>query len=186
MVPALDWLELNAATIGIRSPGQFFWSCGALSAFLDNAPSYLNFLSAGIGLFVNQEMVDQVQHLVRTHGADVTLLAGPHAAEIKATYETLIRYHFDLVAAGAVPVDDVVTAYLLGNHPIYVQAISLAAVFFGACTYIGNGPNFMVKSIAEQSGVACPSFSGYIVRYSLPVLLPLFVVLWLLFFSGWM
>jgi hypothetical protein len=42
----------------------------------------------------------------------------------------------------------------------------------------------MVKSIAEQGGVACPSFFGYIVRYALPVLIPLFIVLWLLFFSG--
>ena len=184
MVPALDWLVLNAAGIGIRSPGQFFWYCGGLSAFLDNAPTYLNFLSAQVGLFVSRDMVEQVEHLVRTHGADITLLAGPHAAEIKATYETLLRYHFDLVAAGTVPVDDIATAYLLGNHPLYVQAISLAAVFFGACTYIGNGPNFMVKSIAEQSGVACPGFFGYIVRYALPVLLPLFAVIWLLYFSG--
>jgi Na+/H+ antiporter NhaD/arsenite permease-like protein len=53
---------------------------------------------------------------------------------------------------------------------------------FGACSYIGNGPNFMVKSIAEQSGVRTPSFFGYIVRYTLPVLLPAFLLVWLLFF----
>jgi Na+/H+ antiporter NhaD/arsenite permease-like protein len=50
-------------------------------------------------------------------------------------------------------------------------------------TYIGNGPNFMVKSIAEQSGIECPSFFGYVVKYSLPVLLPTFVVIWWLYFS---
>jgi Na+/H+ antiporter NhaD/arsenite permease-like protein len=121
---------------------------------------------------------------VQTRGADIAALSGPHATEIKLTFQTLLRYHGDLVAAGSVPVDDVRTAYLLGNHPLSVQAISLGAVFFGACTYIGNGPNFMVKSIAEQGGVACPSFFGYIVRYALPVLIPLFIVLWLLFFSG--
>lgn len=54
-------------------------------------------------------------------------------------------------------------------------AISLGAVFMGANTYIGNGPNFMVKSIAEQSGVKMPSFFGYM-AYSGAVLLPLFVL----------
>jgi Na+/H+ antiporter NhaD/arsenite permease-like protein len=64
----------------------------------------------------------------------------------------------------------------------YVQAISIGAVFFGAVTYIGNGPNFMVKSIAEQSGVKCPSFFGYILKYSLPILIPIFACIWYLFF----
>ncbi len=64
-----------------------------------------------------------------------------------------------------------------------LTAISVAAVFFGAMTYIGNGPNFMVKSIAEQSGVEMPSFFGYIVRYSLPILLSVLIVVWLVFFA---
>ena len=51
----------------------------------------------------------------------------------------------------------------------------------GAMTYIGNGPNFMVRAIAEQSGVKMPSFFGYVVRYSLPVLLPVFVVIAMIF-----
>jgi Na+/H+ antiporter NhaD/arsenite permease-like protein len=59
--------------------------------------------------------------------------------------------------------------------------ISLGSVFMGANTYIGNGPNFMVKSIAEQAGVAMPSFFGYIIRYAVPVLLPLFILIWILF-----
>ena len=54
--------------------------------------------------------------------------------------------------------------------------MSLGSVFFGANTYIGNGPNFMVKSIAESSGVQCPSFFGYVARYTLPILIPLFVL----------
>jgi Na+/H+ antiporter NhaD/arsenite permease-like protein len=184
MVPALDWLELNATKIGITEPGHFYWSTGVLSSFLDNAPTYLNFLSAAIGLFVNQEIVRQVYHLVQTHGADIGQVTGPYAAEIKNTFATLMKYHGDMVAAGYVPIDDINVSYLIGNHNIYIQAISIAAVFFGACTYIGNGPNFMVKSIAEQSGVECPSFFGYIVRYTLPVLIPIFTILWLLFFLG--
>ena len=59
--------------------------------------------------------------------------------------------------------------------------ISLGAVFMGAMTYIGNGPNFMVKAIAEQSGVQMPSFFGYVVRYSVPVLIPAFILVTLLF-----
>jgi Na+/H+ antiporter NhaD/arsenite permease-like protein len=63
----------------------------------------------------------------------------------------------------------------------FLKGISLGAVLMGAMTYIGNGPNFMVKSIAEQSGVRMPSFFGFMV-YSGMVLIPLFVVLTLIFF----
>ena len=62
---------------------------------------------------------------------------------------------------------------LLTQAPLTLVAVSLGAVFFGAMTYIGNGPNFMVKSIAHDTGVHTPSFFAYIARYSLPVLLPI-------------
>jgi Na+/H+ antiporter NhaD/arsenite permease-like protein len=62
-------------------------------------------------------------------------------------------------------------------------AISIASVFFGAMTYIGNGPNFMVKSIAEQNGIKMPSFFGYIIRFSLPILLPILFIIWVVFFA---
>jgi Na+/H+ antiporter NhaD/arsenite permease-like protein len=184
MIPALDWLEANATSLRIESPAQFYWATGALSAFLDNAPTYLNFLSAAIGRFVDRDIVLQVQHLIQTQGSDLSAIVGPHAAEIKATFLTLQKYHADLVASGQVPLDDINVSYLIGNHNIYIQSISIAAVFFGACTYIGNGPNFMVKSIAEQSGVHCPSFFGYMVKYTLPVLLPVFLLIGMLFFYG--
>ncbi len=54
-------------------------------------------------------------------------------------------------------------------------AVSLGAVFMGAMTYIGNGPNFMVKAIAEKSGIRMPSFFGYML-YSLGILVPLLIV----------
>ncbi len=184
MVPALDWLKQNATQIGIQTPSQFYWATGTLSSVLDNAPTYLNFLSAAIGLFVNKEIVQQVQHLIQTQGTDIAQVTGTYAAEIKNTFVTLSKYHADLVATGSVPVDDIEVSYLIGNHNIYIQAISIGAVFFGACTYIGNGPNFMVKAIAEQSGIQCPSFFGYIFRYTLPVLLPVFMVIWYFFFFG--
>jgi len=184
MIPALQWLEQNAAQTGIARAEQFYWATGILSAFLDNAPTYLTFLSAAIGLFVNEEIVQQVQHLVQTHGADFAQVAGPHAIEIKNTFLTLMQYHGDLVMTGNVPLDDISVSYLIGNHNIYIQAISIAAVFFGACTYIGNGPNFMVKAIAEQSGVECPSFFGYVFKYTIPILLPVFVIIWFFYFAG--
>ncbi len=65
----------------------------------------------------------------------------------------------------------------LAQHPAYLIAISLAAVFFGAGTYIGNGPNLMVKSICDHAKVHTPAFFSYILRFSLPVLLPIFALI---------
>jgi Na+/H+ antiporter NhaD/arsenite permease-like protein len=73
----------------------------------------------------------------------------------------------------------------LAHHDHELIAISLGAVFFGAMTYIGNGPNFMVKSIAEAAKVKTPSFGDYFLRYALPILVPFFAVVALLFFSKW-
>ena len=136
MVPALQWLEHNSAAIGLKNAAQFYWGSGALSSFLDNAPTYLNFLSAAIGLFA-------------TPG-----LAAQDAAKELATH-----------------------------HAQYIRAISIGSVFFGAMTYIGNGPNFLVKSIADQSKIETPTFFGYIFKYSLPFLLPVLALVWWLFFK---
>jgi len=62
----------------------------------------------------------------------------------------------------------------------FLKAISMGAVFFGALTYIGNGPNFMVKSIAEQEGIKMPSFFGYMAKFSLVVCLPIYVIVQLI------
>lgn len=66
--------------------------------------------------------------------------------------------------------------------PRFLRAISMGAVFFGAMTYIGNAPNFMVKSIAEKNGIPMPSFMGFVTRYSIPYLLPALIITWLVFF----
>ncbi|RPI29269.1 MAG: sodium:proton antiporter [Acidobacteria bacterium] len=156
MVPALDWLELNARVLGLVTPGHYYWATGALSSFLDNAPTYLNFLSAAFGL----------------HGASVDNANHVHAMLGYAT-------------AGAASLPNPLKPDALPITPEtwnYVLAISVAAVFFGACTYIGNGPNFMVKSIAEQAKVKCPSFFGYIVKFSIPILVPVFALIWFIFF----
>jgi len=64
----------------------------------------------------------------------------------------------------------------------FLKAISIGSVFMGANTYIGNAPNFMVKSIAEEAGVAMPSFFGYMFKYSIPILIPLFIMVTFVFF----
>ena len=133
MIPALAWLDHNAASLLGQnpSPGIFYWGTGSLSAVLDNAPTYLGFLSTLFG-------VTGAQHV----------------------------------------------AELLDQNTAHVLAVSVGAVFFGAATYIGNGPNFMVKAIAEQRGVRVPSFLEFIWKFSLPFLLPVLITVWLLFFRG--
>jgi Na+/H+ antiporter NhaD/arsenite permease-like protein len=71
---------------------------------------------------------------------------------------------------------------LIGENPIYLIAISAGAVFFGANTYIGNAPNFMVRSIAEEAGTPMPSFFGYMLKYSIVFLVPVFIIVTLIFF----
>jgi Na+/H+ antiporter NhaD/arsenite permease-like protein len=125
MQPALQILSENGPYIAERlSARGYFWASGALSSFLDNAPTYLVFFKT----------------------AQVPGVGGPTA----------------------------------GVPEAILVAISLGSVFMGAMTYIGNGPNFMVKSIADGMGVKTPSFFGYIVKYRLPVLLPILAL------AGWL
>ena len=72
-----------------------------------------------------------------------------------------------------------------GEQGGQLLAISLGAVFFGALTYIGNGPNFMVKAIAQQAEVKVPTFFGYLLRFAVPFLLPVLLLIGMLFFSRW-
>src|SRR4029079_3071430 len=116
------------------------WTTGALSAFLDNAPSYVVFFEA----------------------AHVTPMA-------------------EWAARGSWGAVDPVDPIRVDMPSSILAAISGGAVFLGAMTYIGNGPNFMVRSIAERSGVAMPSFFGYILKWSVPILIPLFLALSLIF-----
>ncbi|HTV63298.1 MAG TPA: sodium:proton antiporter [Verrucomicrobiae bacterium] len=71
---------------------------------------------------------------------------------------------------------------LLARNGSDVLAVSLGAVFFGAATYIGNNPNFMIKAIAERQKVSAPGFLEFIWKFTLPLLLPVLAVVWLIFF----
>ncbi|MGA2526031.1 MAG: sodium:proton antiporter [Smithellaceae bacterium] len=126
---ALAWLIKS-----INAPAHYFWATGALSSFLDNAPTYLTFFNSVLG-----------------------------------------KFYPDMPEAQAV-------ARLIVEKIPYLAAISAGAVFMGANTYIGNAPNFMVKSIAEEAGVKMPSFFGYMFKYSIPILVVLFIVVTFIFF----
>jgi Na+/H+ antiporter NhaD/arsenite permease-like protein len=119
---ALSGLIAMVSTDGVANNAMYFWLTGALSSFLDNAPTYLVFFN--------------------TAGGDANFLM---------------------------------------EHVHTLMAISAGAVFMGANTYIGNAPNFMVRSIAESSGIKMPSFFGYM-AWSVGILIPCFVLATFLFF----
>ena len=141
MMPALELVGAFAKSpegAELITHNTLYWGTGLLSGFLDNAPTYVNFLTAGMA----------------ADGASINSVGD------------VVGY-----ASG-----------MFRDSNIELKAISVAAVFFGAMTYIGNGPNFMVKSIAEQVGIKMPSFFGYILRFSIPFLVPLLIIVWLVFF----
>lgn len=184
MMPALEWLQGNAAKLHETSPGFFYFGSGSLSSVLDNAPTYLCFVKALFGRHIDPDVVAQITHLVQTGGSGVASLTGPHTEQIRNTFAALRRYHPSDLAAGSVNSDEIQVAYLLGNFNlnVYLLAVSVGSVFFGANTYIGNGPNFMVKAIADHQKVHTPSFLGYILRFTVPFMLPMLVVVWWVFF----
>jgi Na+/H+ antiporter NhaD/arsenite permease-like protein len=71
---------------------------------------------------------------------------------------------------------------LLTRNASQVAAMSVGSVLFGAATYIGNNPNFMIKAIADQEKIRVPTFLGFFFKYTLPFLLPMLIAVWLLFF----
>jgi len=188
MMPALDWLAGHAGTLLGAQPaaGLFFWGTGALSSVLDNAPTYLSFLSAVFGTCVDHDVVAQVQQLAQHGGAGLAALAGPHAEHIRNTWLALQMYHGDHVLAQSLTAREIEVGFLLGNVTFnkFIVAVSAGAVFFGANTYIGNGPNFMVKAIADQQHVSTPGFLGFIAKYTLPCMLPVLLIVWWLFFRS--
>lgn len=201
MKPALEYLDGNAKQLPIQTPGHFYFAAGSLSAVLDNAPTYLTFLQMKLGT-IPEPQIDEIQRITdelyvayqaagdRRGPDDVTTLLKllpviPDADFRLATIAT-IQAHADHIIEhkGHVPVDELKLMFLTGvpRYNAFLVAISLGAVFFGAMTYIGNAPNFMIKSIAESSGIKMPSFLGFVFRYSLPILLPVLIGVWAIFF----
>jgi Na+/H+ antiporter NhaD/arsenite permease-like protein len=72
-------------------------------------------------------------------------------------------------------------ALLPAQGAVHLVALSIGTVFFGAVTYVGNGPNLMVKAIAEKNGIRVPGFPGYFFKWAGPILLPLLILIWVIF-----
>ncbi len=132
MVPVLSMLQAEGSKLGVTEPWQFFWASGSLSSFLDNAPTYLVFMSTA-------------QSVAAAKGIAEGLIVG-------------VPGHF-------------------------LTAISVGCVFMGANSYIGNGPNFMVKAICEENDIDMPSFFGYM-AWSVSILIPLFLLITFIFFGS--
>jgi Na+/H+ antiporter NhaD/arsenite permease-like protein len=186
MVPALQWLEHNADDLHLRTPGQFYYASGVLSSVLDNAPTYVTFLKARAGELEKDEVAAVHRLLTERRGDrfirfDEKELPSDRA---RGAAEAMIRYHEADVRAGKIQAEKLEVAFLIGlpSLSVYILAISAGSVFWGAVTYIGNGPNFMVKSIADAGGIRTPTFPEYIYKYSLPILIPVYVVVWAVFF----
>ena len=185
LAPALGWLEQNATKLTVKTPGQCYFSCGALSSVLDNAPTYMVFLKMQMGRLdptettQAQSIVDQMQ---KTGKLDIPP-EGSVPPNVRTAVQATVIAHRDEILDRSISPDAVRVAFLTGIPSLnaFLIAISAGSVLFGACTYIGNGPNFMVKSIADAAGVKTPGFIGYILCYTLPILLPIYVSIWWLF-----
>ena len=185
MMPALDWLQANAALLGHPGAGVFFWGSGTLSSVLDNAPTFLTFLSADLGAFVPPDTAATMLVTLKAHGADLGSAASAPMGEQFCAAVAALRAHCpDALSRGSVTLEQVQMALAL-TDPLQIKclmAISIGSVFFGANTYIGNGPNFMVKAIAEQQKAHTPSFPAYVFKFTLPFMVPMLIVVWWLFF----
>jgi|YNPNPStandDraft_1061719.scaffolds.fasta_scaffold12471_2 Na+/H+ antiporter NhaD/arsenite permease-like protein len=181
MIPALDWLQLHAADFGRPTPGRLYWLTGSLSSVLDNAPTYLTFLSAAAGAYVSPELIAQVRAVLGSTGSGG--LGTSPGADIVQLAAMLLRDSLGPGAAAA-SAELIRVACLLSHSKwsLSVVAVSVGAVFFGAATYIGNGPNFMVKAIAEEGRAHVPTFIGYVFKYTIPLLVPMLALIWLVFF----
>jgi Na+/H+ antiporter NhaD/arsenite permease-like protein len=189
MTPALEWLEHNAREkLPMRTPGQFYFASGTLSSVLDNAPTYLTFLQMRLSDIEPAHVEAAAEALAKMRGQAV-LAFDPKTLPTEETagaVQAMVKYHEADVRAGAFTRDQLQVAFLLGlpRLNLFLVAISAGSVFWGACTYIGNGPNFMVKSIADAAGAPTPGFLAYVYRYALPILVPLYVAVWAVFFRG--
>jgi len=184
MIPALDYLQAHASAFGAPAVATYFWGTGILSSFLDNAPTYLSFFSTALGAFASPEITQQITAHLQSHGTLPQAIALADPGAVRSALEMLASWHGQQPAPVAIAANRIELALLLSN-PLASQiltAVSVGAVFFGANTYIGNGPNFMVKAIADQQRVRTPSFLGYIFRFTLPYMLPVLALVWWLFF----
>lgn len=138
MAPVICIIEEYVKTINQSyiTPSLLFWVTGLFSSLLDNAPTYLNMLTAS--MTANNFNINELSHVIEYAKTSTCIPA--------------------------------------------LSAISIAAIFFGSLTYISNGPNFMIKKIAEKNDVKMPSFFAFVLKYSLPILIGPFILIWFFFY----
>ncbi len=162
-------LSLKTTPKGVREANHF------------NYAAILEVAALFVGIFICMQIPVEV---LQVNGAALGLSESWHyfwaTGLLSSVLDNAPTYVVFFETAKALPPVEGVKLVAGLAEPLLI-AISLGAVFMGAMTYIGNGPNFMVKAIAEQSGVRMPSFFGYMIRYSIPVLIPVFVVITVIF-----
>jgi Na+/H+ antiporter NhaD/arsenite permease-like protein len=171
----LTVLSLYYTKTEVRKKNKFSWEPIVevaylfLGIFITMAPTLI-WLAKNAGSFG----VTQPWQFMYTSGALSSFLDNTPTA---VAFYDLAR---GLVSSG-LPASLTGGTMVAGVPEVLLRAICVGAVFFGAMTYIGNGPNFMVKSIAEESGIKMPSFFAYMWRFSLIVLLPIYILVQLIF-----
>ena len=170
---ALVGLSLLTTPRGVREDNQF------------NYAAILEVAALFIGIFIAMQVPIEV---LRVYGPSLGLEAPWHffwaTGSLSSFLDNAPTYVVFFETAGSLEIPPGVDVSATVIEPGLLVGISLGAVFMGSMTYIGNGPNFMVKAIAEQSGVKMPSFFGYMFKYSIPMLIPVFVIVTLIFLQG--
>lgn len=174
-------LSLVTTPIRIRDDNDFTWfpiievAYLFIGIFITMIPCLLILKAGGQGAlaFLTNGVTEPRHYFWVTGGLSSFLDNAP-------TYLTFFNsalgaFYSGMTEAQAVPM-------LMTESAIYLKAVSAGAVFFGACSYIGNAPNFMVRSISEEAGTPMPSFFGYILKYALIFLIPTFVIVTFIFF----
>ena len=177
LLVALTFTSWSLTSIDIRKRNQFTWfpiqEVAKLFAgiFVTIIPA-IAILKAG-----KEGALSSVVGTVSTSAGDPINVAYFWATGILSSFlDNAPTYLVFFNTAGGDPIE------LMGDLHQTLLAISAGAVFMGANTYIGNAPNFMVKSISESAGIDMPSFFGYFAKYSIPILFPIFILVSLVFF----
>ena len=177
----LVMLGLAALSVLVKPKGVRAYNEFNYSAILEVAALF-------IGIFVTMQVaIEWLNASGDTLGVDSPWKFFWATGSLSSVLDNAPTYVVFFETARALPHEPWPGGLDLPAVPLLV-AISLGAVFMGAMTYIGNAPNFMVKSIAEQAGVRMPSFVGFALKYSIPILIPVFIAVTLLFlmpFSPW-
>lgn len=180
MVPVVEYLKVHVDQVPLHTPAEFYLSGGLVSAVLDSAPAYKILLETKLSQLPSQEVADAGLSIAQmtahqTTEIPATVAPGP----VRRAIEFAVLNHPADILSGKLSEEKLRVCFLLANPggSLLILALSAGTVLFGACTYLGNGPNLMVKSIADDFGAPSPNFIRYITHYTLPLLIPMYLVI---------